>query len=252
MSKWDIITVSFNNSKQLKRNWNWMLDVGVSDSINWIVVDNNSKDDSIEIARELGATVIALSSNVGFSKANNIAFKKSNGEFVLFANPDLRVEANDLPKLATTIEKFPGICSPQLVNEDGSWQKNGRGLPFLSAKLAHRGVPLLGMLKGSKQYLPEIRVDKVYDVEWLMGASIACSRKVFSSIGLWDESFFIYYEDHELGLRSRKKGFSVKVDSRFSWKHEWARETKGFNCAAWKHEIKSAFEFYRRNLKYLR
>ena len=43
-------------------------------NIEIIVVDNNSKDDSIEIARELGATVIALSSNVGFSKANNIAF----------------------------------------------------------------------------------------------------------------------------------------------------------------------------------
>jgi N-acetylglucosaminyl-diphospho-decaprenol L-rhamnosyltransferase len=242
MKNWDIITVTYNSEEQIQRNWKWFFNH--RNQINWIVVDNGSSDNSVRVARSLGARVMPLGENIGFSKANNIAVKDSESEFILFANPDLAVKQEDLERLEKTLRLYPGICSPQLLNLDSSPQKNARGVPYLTAKMAHRGFPFLKSLSTSRQYIADVEDNKVTKVRWLMGASVATERQVFQKIGLWDENYFIYYEDHDLGLRSTALGFNVTVDSTLKWKHEWARETKKLNLRAWKYELKSAFYFY--------
>jgi GT2 family glycosyltransferase len=250
MKSWDIITVTYNSAEQIQRNWEWFFNH--NSQINWIVVDNGSSDNSVEVARNLGAKVIPLKENVGFSKANNIAVAASSSEFILFANPDLAVKQEDLERLEKTLGIYPGICSPQLLNLDSSLQNNGRGIPYLTAKMAHRGFPFLNSLSTSTQYIVDVEDNKVTKVQWIMGASVATQRLVFQKIGEWNENYFIYYEDHDLGLRSTALGFNVTVDSTLKWKHEWARETKKLNVRAWKYEFKSAFYFYLHHPSYLR
>ena len=62
--KWDVITVTFNSSGVLESNWSWYQEW--SDQFNWIVVDNASQDNTVEIAESLGARVIRSSENLGF------------------------------------------------------------------------------------------------------------------------------------------------------------------------------------------
>jgi N-acetylglucosaminyl-diphospho-decaprenol L-rhamnosyltransferase len=249
-SNWDIITVSYNSEDVLARNWNWYKNY--DGQIRWTLVDNNSTDDSVGVARKLGAHVIEMKSNVGFSKANNVGFNYSSSKYVLFANPDLFVNLSDLSTLENNLQRYPGICSPQLLNPDGSFQQNGRGLPFLSAKLAHRNFPFLQNTRKARQYLPEIRDHGLYSVEWFMGAAVAAKREDFVAIGKWNEEYFIYYEDHELGIRAKNCGYNVMIDASIRWRHEWARETKSLNRNAWKNELQSAFKFYKSHLKLLR
>ena len=57
--------------------------------------------------------------------------------------------------------------------------------------------------------------------------------------------YFIYYEDHEIGLRAWQRGTPVLLDPRVRWTHGWARETVGTNRTAWRHELHSAARFYK-------
>ena len=250
LSSWDIITVSFNNAQQIQRNWEWFRES--PKNINWIVVDNNSSDNSVEIAVNLGAKIIKLHQNIGFAKANNIGFERSFADYVLFANPDLMVNPMELKKIEENLLEKPGLCSPQLLNPNGSYQQNGRGFPYLSAKFAHRDFPIFKNTWKAIQYLPDIQENKLYPVEWLMGAAVCATREDFKAIGRWNENYFVYYEDHELGIRAKRLGYNVTIDSRIMWTHEWARETTNLSLKAWKNEILSAIKFYRTHPRFLK
>jgi N-acetylglucosaminyl-diphospho-decaprenol L-rhamnosyltransferase len=238
---WDLITVTFNSSDVLLANWDWYTEW--SDRINWIVVDNNSKDNTVQVAERLGAKVIQNTENLGFSSGCNLGFSNSYSQYVLFANPDLRVQPEDLPALEATLKNEKCLLTPQLLNSDGSLQINGRGKPYLSAKMAHRGAKIFS--KRLPSYLPIPADNRLSQVTWIMGACIATRRETFIELGLWDERYFIYYEDHEIGMRANQLGIQVIINSALQWKHEWARATKTFNTFAWYHEFRSASIFYR-------
>jgi GT2 family glycosyltransferase len=234
--------------RQLEEFWSWYS--GEEKSFDWIVVDNNSVDGTVEYCKLLGARVIKLDSNIGFSRANNIGLGICSTKYVLFANPDLGVVSADLEVLKNTLVLHPGLVAPQLINDDGSIQKNGRGLPYLSAKLAHR--EWIRSRKNLDNYAPTFSFSGTHSVSWVMGAAVASSVDLFRNIGMWDEKYFIYYEDHEIGLRCIEKGYEVSVNNTIRWHHGWARGTKKFAIRPWYYEFRSAFTFYRAYPKYFR
>jgi GT2 family glycosyltransferase len=236
--RWTVITVTFNSAATLTRFWTER----IPDDVQWIVVDNASTDGSAETARSLGAHVIELDANVGFAKANNVALRATAGDFVAFVNPDVAVDWSSLDQLAEDVADRQALVAPQLVDTDGQVQPNGRGLPHLVDKFAHRGVRLPG--HRVQAYLPSAAAD-LTPVAWTMGAALCGRREQFEALGGWDEGYFIYYEDHEIGLRAWTRGVPVLVDSRVRWVHGWARETTAANRTAWKHELRSAWRFYR-------
>lgn len=237
--KWSVITVTFNSVQDLKDCWS----AAITDAVEWIVVDNASSDGTAEIARQLGATVVELPKNIGFSRANNLGLTMATGDYIAFVNPDVRVEPLSFPLLAESIEKFNAIVAPQLLNADGSKQPNGRGLPFLIDKIANRGIRLPGSRIDA--YIPEIAGSPTA-VDWLTGA-VVCGRKAdLVQLGGWDERFFLYYEDQELSLAAWDHGLKVVLDPRVEWIHGWRRATKSLSLKPWFREIASSLRFYRR------
>lgn len=234
-----MITVTFNSAATLREFW---VNSTWTESIEWIVVDNASSDDSVAVAESLGARVIPLSENMGFSYANNVGAATSSSDVLLFANPDLRFNNSEIQPLAHRALACQGIVAPQLLNPDGSPQENGRGIPYIHRKLRH--------MFGSQHpqtdpYLIIAKPDEVVETLWVMGAALAIPRIVFESLGGWDDQFFIYYEDHDLGIRARRAGFPVTIDGSIRWVHGWARETsRTRSLSPWKHELASAFRFY--------
>lgn len=236
---WTLITVTYNSASTLRS-----LFAPCPADVEWIVVDNGSTDDSAAVARSLGAAqVIELTDNRGFGAANNVGFAAANGRYVAFINPDVTVDYADLPALAARIDDGGGLVSPQLINPDGSLQPNGRGMPLLTNKVLNR---LRTPDKGEDTYLiysPEAAEKYVF---WLMGASIAGTVEELRPLGPWDERFFLYYEDSDIGIRAWKAGLTVRLHGDAQWVHGWARETKTFRLRPWLREIASMARFYSR------
>ena len=237
---WTLVTVTFNSASTLRRFWP---QIEANETFEWVVVDNASQDDSADVAASLGARVVRLPKNVGFGAANNIGFQNSDSDFVAFVNPDIRPELQDLPLLEKYLRNNPlDLVSPQLVNDDGSLQPNGRGLPYLLNKVRNRTAPTA--LVGS--YLQFATAGENISVEWLMGAVVAGRRTRFDDLGPWDERFFVYYEDADLGLRNSKDSGKSVVIGDAQWAHGWARETSNASWHAWKRELPSLLKFYSR------
>jgi len=240
-----IVTVTFNSADQLKKFWT----NAPTEFFNWIVIDNNSQDDSAKIAEHLGATkVVPMTSNLGFSKACNIGLRETETDFVGFVNPDLTVSKSGLIQILMHLEEHNSLVSQQLVNEDGSLQPNGRGLPYLNHKLIGRISPSLGRKLG--YYRPKAS-ESAMDVNWLMGASVFGRTSTFRGLGGWDDSFFLYYEDAALGVAASSIGVPSTLVGTQKWVHGWSRSTSRLNIRAWWHEIRSALAFYGKHPQYL-
>lgn len=233
-----LITVTFNSVAALSRHW--QARPGQSQ---WIVVDNASTDESADLAESLGAQVIRLPRNVGFSAANNVGAALATAECLVFVNPDVTVDPDSLPTLTGEAVRRQAIVAPQLVNLDGSPQENGRRDPYLSRKVSH----LFGTLASREHY--EVRADRgqVLPVDWVMGAALAIPGGLFARLGGWDPSFFIYYEDADICLRAKELNIPTFLMGSARWAHGWERATRrGFSLRSWKYEAKSAAKFYRR------
>lgn len=236
-----VITVTYNSAHDLERAWQGF-DVSAAE---WIVVDNSSTDNSVEVATKLGAKVVPAGGNLGFSAGNNIGAEQARGDVLVFCNPDIQVTRDGLSRLAARAVSTGGVIAPQLINDDGSLQENGRGIPYPHRKLTHM---VAHRPAETDPYLFFAQPGTSVDVVWAMGAAIAVTRETFEHIGRWNDRYFIYYEDAEFCLRALRRGHRVVVDGSTQWRHGWARATaRGFSWFAWKNEFKSAMRFYATN-----
>lgn len=174
-----------------------------------VIVDNASTDGSV-LALQEGFPQVKLivnSSNLGFAKAANQAIMESKGRYVLLLNPDTRPLDNAIGKMIRFMEERPeaGAMGPRLVLPDGRPQPYSFGCDPTLGYLLRRGLNLL-LRKG---YLHDWGTDEVQEVDWLSGASLMLRRRALEETGLLDENFFLYFEDNDLCLRLRQKGWKV-------------------------------------------
>jgi N-acetylglucosaminyl-diphospho-decaprenol L-rhamnosyltransferase len=237
MADWTVVTVTYNSAETLRRCWRAPRD------FDWLVVDNASADDSAAVAASLGARVIRLTENAGFAAANNVGADASSSPYLLFANPDLMV-ADGLDRLREHLDTYGGIAAPQLLGEDGTPQPNGRGFPYVTAKLGNRRLWPFSRLHDGYRILAG--PGEARWVAWAIGAAVAVRRTDFEAIGGWNERFFVYYEDADLGLRSWRHDRPVAVVGDVRWVHLWRRATNTLQWnAAHNHEVRAARTFYR-------
>ncbi|GAB4086459.1 hypothetical protein GCM10028784_30890 [Myceligenerans cantabricum] len=233
-----LITVTYNSARTLTEFWRDR----PFGRYPWIVVDNASTDGSARIARAMGARVLELPANRGFSAANNLGAAAADADVLIFCNPDVTVTEDGIAALADGARRHGGIVAPQLVNGDGTLQENGRGTPFLTRKAKH----LLRL--PDARYQRFARRGELVGVVWAMGAAIAITRSAFEALGGWDDRFFVYYEDADLGVRAWQNGLGVRIDGDVRWQHGWGRETgRGFSARAWRLEVAAAWRFYRKH-----
>ena len=92
-----LVTVTFNSAATLRHFWaDWP-----REACEWIVVDNCSTDDSVAVAESLGACVLRLSENVGFSAANNVGARMATGDVLGFLNPDVTATCAGVERLGS-------------------------------------------------------------------------------------------------------------------------------------------------------
>ena len=179
------------------------------------VVDNNSVDGSVEMVKEKFPQVklIASKENLGFSKGNNLAIKKSIGEYILLLNPDTLVEEDTFEKVINFMDKTPksGGLGVKMVDGKGIFlPESKRSLPTPEVAF-HKIFGLSSIFPKSKKFgkyhCGYLDKNENHEIEILSGAFMLMRKEALDKVGLLDESFFMYGEDIDLSYRLIKGGY---------------------------------------------
>lgn len=189
-----------------------------SDAFEIVVVDNNSRDGSIDM---LGSNfpkvnIIANDENVGFAKACNQVIPRAKGEYVLLLNPDTRTVDCAVTKLATYLDTHPdcGAVGPKVLNPDGTLQLACRR-SFPTPKAAFYRLTYLSRLFPKNQTLAQYNItnahpDAELTVDALSGSCMMVRKRAIDQIGLLDERIFMFGEDIDWCWRLKKAGWNVR------------------------------------------
>jgi GT2 family glycosyltransferase len=212
-----------------------------------IVVDNGSTDDSVKRAGETYPEVIIIEAgrNLGFAAANNRAFEKASGRYLLLVNTDALLETDCAGRLLRLMESDPriGMAGPQLLNDDGSVQTSFEAVPTLATETLNRS--LLKRLFPKKYPGKSRMFTKAEPVEALIGAVMMIRREALDELQGFDEDYFFFLEETDLAVRMRKAGWKVV--------HEPAAKAVHLQGAtAKKYQAASRIEFYRSRYLFFR
>ncbi len=169
-----------------------------------MVVDNGSTDDTVQLVREQYPMmqVIENRANLGFAGGNNVGLRLATSAFVVLINPDVVLAPDWLSQLIAAMaeDSTVGIAGCKVYYPGGRILQHAGGyVTFPQALPGHYGLSAID--RG--QY------DQVRDVDYVIGAAMAIRREVVESIGLFDERFFLYFEDVDYCRRTRSAGFRV-------------------------------------------
>lgn len=168
-----------------------------------IVVDNGSSDGSLELLRSAAferIQTIKNAENRGFCAANNQGIRAARGEFIALLNNDAEADPGWLEELLAAVCDAPDVgmvASKILTYEDRSVIDKAGHLIYLDGQNRGRGTgePDRGQF------------DRVEETAWPDGCAALYRRSLFDQVGSFDEDFFAYADDAELGLRARIAGW---------------------------------------------
>lgn len=179
------------------------------------VVDNHSKDGSVDFLKERfpDINIIASNHNLGFARANNIAIRQSAGRYVLLLNPDTFVGEDSLRRALDFMDAHPeaGGAGVRMYNSDGTpAMESRRGLPTPMTSF-YKMCGLCARFPESRRfgryYMSYLGWDSPERIDVVSGAFCLLRREALDRIGLLDEDFFMYGEDIDLSFRLLKGGF---------------------------------------------
>ena len=215
MSDLSVSVVAYRTPELLRRCLS-----ALSPEFEVFVVDNASDDDTSDL---LGTDFpwvrrIANPSNVGFGAAHNQALRLASGRYWLVLNSD----AAPLPGAVRTLIDFMdanpevAVAGPRLRYPSGDIQPARRRFPtaatlFLESTQLQRFWSDNRVLR--RFYMQDRPEDVVQDVDWLVGACLCVRASAASTVGLFDERFFMYSEELDWCRRFRRAGWRVSYVS---------------------------------------
>lgn len=173
-----------------------------ANALDLIVVDNGSTDGSVEWLRmHPEVRLVANAENLGFARACNDGTRRSRAPYVAFLNNDARPDPGWLGPLVALMEAEPDVAATASLVLD----EEGRRVDFGGAGMTPFGR---GIQLGFGEPRPEGRADPA-PVLFSNGAAMLVRRETFLEVGGFDDRFFAYYEDVDLGWRLWVLGWRV-------------------------------------------
>lgn len=188
------------------------------------VVDNDSRDGSFEslcACRELegwdDVDLLQSRRNGGFAAGNNLAIARAlqsadPPDYFHLVNSDAFLDRHAVTALLDVMDARPevGIAGSALRGSDGEAHVSAFRFPSIAGELlASVRLGVLSRALSGREIAIQPRPEHSGPVDWLAGASIVLRRETLEDIGLFDENYFLYYEETDLCLRARKAGWHV-------------------------------------------
>ncbi|MFW5875173.1 MAG: glycosyltransferase family 2 protein [Myxococcota bacterium] len=189
-----------------------------------VVVDNDSRDGSYERLRarvrkagwQHRVQVVRAGHNGGFAYGNNFAIRPALAwqdppDYFYLQNPDAFPEPGALRALIDELQNHPeaGIAGSGIRGMDGEAHRTAFRFPSVPGELeAYARIgPVSRLLQHHMVALP--LTGRTIRADWVSGASMLVRRAVFEDVGLFDERFFLYFEETDFCLRARRAGWGT-------------------------------------------
>ena len=244
-----IITVSYNSSAQLA-DFLASAIKSVASPTQITVVGNNSADidNTQKLTNQLGVNLLKLEKNVGYGAAVNKAVPGLEPQLttLLVCNPDSELNVAAVHKLSEAVtEEKVGVAGPRIFNEDGSVYPSARNIPSIRNGVGHALFANIWLGNPwTKNYLSEAHLqDSTVPAGWVSGACLAIRRDLFQKVGGFDDHYFMYFEDVDLGYRLGKLGFTNLYVPEVSIKHIGGESTKATKKTMLRIHHESAMRF---------
>jgi GT2 family glycosyltransferase len=225
--KLSIIIVCFNSREVLLPCLDSIWNAPPSFPFEVILVDNGSRDDSVqEVRRRFDEVIIIQSaSNAGYAGGNNIGFAKARGQYVLFLNPDTIIHQGALDAMLRRADADPNISivGPSIQQADGTGQLACFRAPSIGESLAKafwlHHVSVYTKAYGFPGGYRENQYKNEMEVEAVSGCCLLARKATLDEVGVFDEEYFVYFEDSDLCERVRKHGYKIFYDPSASIVH---------------------------------
>lgn len=168
-----------------------------------LLVDNGSKDNSVAFVQKSYPTVkiLPLTENTGFARGNNLGFSVAQGEYLVTLNNDTRTEPGWLKELVAAADADPSIG--MVASRIGSYSDPDR-LDSIGVSLCRDGMSRAAY---RRRCFSTLGLSGVIDILLPSACAALYRRAMIAEIGGFDEDFFAYCEDTDLGLRGRRAGW---------------------------------------------
>ncbi len=179
-----------------------------------VVADNlPGEGDARTLAESAGAGYLPMPSNLGYGAAVNaaVATLPHDIDWVLVSNPDVVLEPGVLDRLREAGDEDPAVASvgPAVYNADGTLYPSARAVPSLRTGVGH--AMFANLWPGnpwSRRYRNDAETPTARrDAGWLSGSCLLVRRSAFDELGGFDDGYFMYFEDVDLGYRFGRRGY---------------------------------------------
>lgn len=207
-----VVSVVFHPGDELAAFARSLADATTAD-VELVLVDNGTEPEVADrVAAAAGGRVLRPGANLGYGGGANAGARGARQPWLVVANPDVVWEPGSLDLLLEAAGRHPaaGAFGPALLNEDGSVYPSARELPSLTQGAGHA---VLGKVwPGNPWTRAYQRRQETVGAEraagWLSGACLLLRREAFEAVAGFDEDYFMFFEDVDLGERLALAGWA--------------------------------------------
>jgi GT2 family glycosyltransferase len=199
-----VVIPSWNSARLLPRCLDSLENQGVG--LELLVVDNGSRDGSLELLRSRGVPHVALPRNVGFAAAMNLGAARVAADAILALNADTALEPGATRLLLDALEADSSLggVQPRILQLEEGARSVASARLYSAGQALTRDGRALEAAAGEPQRPEPLRRREIFGV---CGAACLLRRELFDDLGGYDESYFAFYEDVDLNVRARIAGW---------------------------------------------
>ncbi|RUR01336.1 glycosyltransferase family 2 protein [Labedella endophytica] len=248
-----VVTVTYNSGDHLTSFLDSLAGASTGD-LRVVISDNGSTDGAPQresAARGGDVRVLENAENLGYGKAVNRAAAGATEDWILIVNPDVVMHPGSIDDLVAEAAARPevGVVGPRILDGEGNTYPSARPLPRLFLGIGHGVLSTVAPNNPwSRRYRPAdlAAVDHPFDTGWLSGACLLVRRDVFEAIGGFDDAFFMYFEDVDLGRRIGQAGYLCRYTPAAVVTHVGAHSTSHASTAMIRAHHRSAYTYVAR------
>ena len=239
-----VIIVTFNTSEEIILNCLR----SINKNVKVLIIENSSNflHEKIILSQFSNVKIICTGENLGYGKGNNFGIQQVNSEYVLILNPDVICDKDfflNLPEIINEIDDFAVVGCQYLQDKI-----------FMPAGFFDK--------KDNEKFIDRFKnnnIEKLERVEWVTGCSMLINLNKFPDKKIFDEKFFLYFEEFDLCLNLVKIGKNIYTSKKLKIHHFGFKSsldennidnTKINNVKDW-HYMWSSFYFYKKNYSFL-